>query len=55
MSMFQKRHYVALARFFGQSEQDNLQIDNLCILLKHDNANFNEKVFREAINDNKPK
>lgn len=55
MSMFQKRHYVALARFMGRTEQSESQINNFCIVLKHDNANFNEKVFREAINDNKPK
>ena len=54
MSMFQKRHYIALARFIGTTEQSESHIDTFCILLKHDNANFNEKVFREAINDNKP-
>ena len=53
--MFQKRHYVALARFIGITEQRESNIDILCITLKNDNPNFNEKVFREAINDNKSK
>lgn len=55
MSMFQKRHYVAMAQVIGQTEQIESDIDYLCEVLKQDNPNFNEKVFREAINDNKSK
>ena len=55
MSMFQKRHYITLARFMGITEQRKSNIDALCAMFTQDNVNFNEKVFREAINDNKPK
>ena len=49
MSMFQRRHYVALARTMGENEYSEEIIDAFCVMLKYDNSNFNEARFRAAI------
>lgn len=46
---FQKRHYVAIAKLFGDCQIDEQTIKSFCEMFAEDNPSFNEKKFRDMI------
>ena len=57
MSIFQRRHYLALVKLINEvTMSDGLishedLVNELCAMLRTDNPNFNEKIFRAALWD----
>ena len=57
MSMFQRRHYLALVKLINEvTVSDGLishidLVDELCSMLRTDSPNFNEKTFRSVLWD----
>ena len=49
-SKFQRRHYKSLARWV--SVHAGIVQESLIFFLKHTNENFNEDIFRQAIEEN---
>jgi hypothetical protein len=50
-SMFQHRHYVALASIFKESVSRDDFLARLIVMFRHDNENFDTERFIKAAND----
>ena len=49
MNKFQRRHYVAIAKLFGDCQIDDKTIQSFCDMFIEDNPAFDEKKFRDMI------
>ena len=51
MSMFQRRHYEAIATTLGLCNADEKVIKRLCDLFERDNPNFNRERFISRVEE----
>lgn len=49
MSMFQKRHYLALAQCLHKAPVSNYSLGMICLMLENDNPNFDRDRFQYAV------